>query len=108
MTVSMCPCACVSFRCLVIVALGLVAGSSSLPAADVVGATAANAVVPGELRVTPTIQCVGLYWPLKGDANGNAAATVEFQEAGTNAWKQAMPLWRVVPQAVDVQANTVG
>src|ERR1035437_2958432 len=108
MTTTTRPRAFVSLRCLAVVALGLIGGVTLLPAADVVGATAANAVVPGELRVTPTIQCVGLYWPLKGDANGNAAATVEFQEAGTNAWKQAMPLWRVVPQAVDVQANTVG
>lgn len=69
---------------------------------------AADAVVPGELRATPTIHCIGLYWPLQGDANGNAAATVEFQEAGADTWKQALPLWRVVPQTVDVEANTIG
>lgn len=67
-----------------------------------------NAVVPGELRATPTILCIGLYWPLHGDANGNASASVEYQEAGTDAWKPALPLFRVSPQTVDVQGNTIG
>jgi hypothetical protein len=74
----------------------------------------ASAVAAGELKATPTINCIGLYLPVEGDLNGNASATLEYREvpargrAGAGAWKKAMPLMRVVPKKVDVEASTIG
>jgi len=66
-----------------------------------------NRIQPGEIVVTPTIHCVGIYWPVQGDLNGNAAADVEYRIQGRGQWKKAFPLWRVVPRTVDMAGNRV-
>ena len=66
-----------------------------------------NRIHPGEIVVTPTMHCVGIYWPVQGDLNGNAAADVEYRIQGRGQWKKAFPLWRVVPRTVDMAGNRV-
>ena len=68
---------------------------------------AQNAVTPGELSAVPTLRCIGLRLPLTGDANGNAAATVEFREAGKDGWKKAMPLLRVLVKDQNYLAGSI-
>ncbi len=55
-----------------------------------------DAAAPGELRSSSTIHSIGVEWDLAGDANRNAACRVRVRAAGAEAWKPAMPLFRVV------------
>jgi len=58
-------------------------------------AEADNAVQPGELIVDPpTLICLGFYWPMEGDANHNAAATIEFRKKGDVSWRRGLDLFR--------------
>ena len=66
-----------------------------------------NGIQPGEVSVTPTIHCIGIYWPVQGDLNGNATADVEYSLQGSGQWKKAFPLWRVTPRVIDIASNTV-
>jgi hypothetical protein len=43
----------------------------------------------------PTLRSLGVYWITQGDDNKNAAIEFQYRKAGTAAWKQAMPLFRV-------------
>jgi hypothetical protein len=66
-----------------------------LPASIAVG-QAADAAAPGEVVVEPpTVNALGLEWPLQGDANRNAAVTIGYRRKGTEAWHTGLPLLRV-------------
>ncbi len=67
-----------------------------------------NRVVPGQIEVVPTLVCIGLTWPIDGDANRNAIVNVTYRKTGESQWKKAMPLWRMFPQKVDRANNTIG
>ena len=55
-----------------------------------------NAVVPGRFFVdNPTLQNLAFRWLIDGDANGNAAVTVEYSKKGTQQWRPALPMMRV-------------
>lgn len=66
---------------------------------------AAGASVPGEQNTArpagdpvleaPTLRSLGAYWIVAGDANKNARITLNYRRAGTGAWKQGLPLFRV-------------
>ncbi len=43
----------------------------------------------------PTLRSLGVYWIVQGDDNKNAAVGLEVRKAGTAAWKQTLPLFRV-------------
>ena len=44
---------------------------------------AQNAVTPGTLAEdAPTVQCLGMYWEITGDANRDAACQVEYRRTG--------------------------
>jgi hypothetical protein len=61
-----------------------------------VSVRAQDAVVPGELTSPyPTLIHLSIQWLIKGDANANAAAAVEFRAQGESAWRTGMPLRRV-------------
>ncbi len=47
----------------------------------------------------PTVVALGVRWPLTGDDNFNATVTVRYR-AGTGAFREAMPLFRVHPELV--------
>src|SRR6185436_15332572 len=59
-------------------------------------AAAQNATVAGQFTIEhPTLLNLGFEWVVTGDANRNAAVTVEFRAAGENAWRPALPLVRM-------------
>src|SRR4051794_40738536 len=60
-------------------------------------AHAQNAAAPiGEpVLDPPTLHCLGVYWIARGDANKDAHVDVSYRAAGTAAWHNAMPLFRV-------------
>ncbi len=43
----------------------------------------------------PTLLNLGFEWAISGDANRNAAVSVEYRQAGETAWRAALPLVRV-------------
>jgi hypothetical protein len=55
-----------------------------------------DAVTPGELITEPpTLICLGFEWRLTGDQNGNASARVRCRQAGTQEWRDSLPLYRI-------------
>lgn len=42
----------------------------------------------------PTLKSIGVEWRIKGDDNRNAVVTVNYREAGSGVWRQALPLVR--------------
>ena len=64
-------------------------------------ARADDVLHPGTARADrPTLVTLGVQWPLTGDDNFNATVSVRYRVAGTTAWRDAMPLFRVHPEAV--------
>lgn len=43
----------------------------------------------------PTLQCLGVYWVVRGDDNTNAAVEVAWRKAGGMDWRRGMQLFRV-------------
>jgi hypothetical protein len=66
-----------------------------------------NASASGTLRSYSTISSIGLEWDLVGDADHDAAAAVEFREAGTAAWRSALPLVRVDYDGSNMLAGSI-
>jgi hypothetical protein len=59
-------------------------------------AFAENAAVPGQLVVQePTLICLGFEWQIQGDDNENCRVEVAYREAGSENWREALPLFRV-------------
>ena len=55
-----------------------------------------NGVSAGRFVVEPpTLLNLGFEWEIAGDANRNATVEVRYREAGTTAWKDALPLLRI-------------
>ena len=48
----------------------------------------------------PTLTALGIKLPVSGDDNHNASVAVQYRRAGTEAWRQALPLYRVRPETV--------
>lgn len=71
-------------------------------------APSSNAVAPGEPAATPTLHCIGVFWPLEGDLNANATCTVVFRKAGESEWHDALGLHRKPPVEVDVEKSYAG
>ncbi|MGJ5816986.1 right-handed parallel beta-helix repeat-containing protein [Paludibaculum fermentans] len=60
------------------------------------GLLAQNATRAGKLVVEhPTLLNLGFEWPIEGDANRNAAVSVQFRASGETAWRNALPLVRI-------------
>lgn len=57
---------------------------------------AQNAVTAGRFHVDPpTLENLGFWWSISGDANRNARVDVEYKPAGEARWRQALPLLRI-------------
>jgi len=56
-----------------------------------------DTIAPGEATAKATIYCIGVMWPVEGDANGSATCAVSFREVGTDQWQEALPLYRKAP-----------
>jgi hypothetical protein len=50
---------------------------------------------PGELRSYSTVHSIGIEWDITGDSDHDAKCTVHYRPDGTDAWKEALPLFRV-------------
>jgi len=45
-----------------------------------------------EVQAVPTFHCVGLYWSPEGGSAENTCH-VRYRQAGTQEWREALPLW---------------
>jgi hypothetical protein len=60
-----------------------------------------NASEPGEPVAEPaTFHSLGVRWPVRGDANADAAIGVRYRRQGEAAWQEALPLFRTDPESV--------
>jgi hypothetical protein len=66
-----------------------------------------NATTPGAVQGYSTISSIGVEWTIGGDADHDAAATVEFRVAGTAVWRPALPLVRVDYNGKNMLAGSV-
>lgn len=56
-----------------------------------------NGTVPGALSFPyPTLRHVTILWEIEGDEDDDGVVSVRFREAGTSAWRRALPLFRAV------------
>lgn len=59
-------------------------------------AHAQDAVTAGEFIVEPpTLLNLGFEWKIEGDDNRNAVVEVAFREAGSETWREGLPLLRI-------------
>jgi hypothetical protein len=57
---------------------------------------AVDRAAPGEVIIEPpTLQSLGVEWPLSGDANRNSTVTLRYRRKGTEAWRDGLPMLRV-------------
>jgi hypothetical protein len=57
---------------------------------------AADGTVAGEPLVEPpTLISLGFEWPIQGDDNRNATATIEYRRKGESTWKRGLDLLRL-------------
>lgn len=56
---------------------------------------AEKACAPGELRTDSTPHSISIEWDLAGDADYDAACSVQYRAKGADAWREALPLFRV-------------
>jgi hypothetical protein len=55
-----------------------------------------NAVTAGRLHVDPpTLENLGFWWSIAGDANGNSRVKAEYKRSGETEWREALPLLRI-------------
>jgi Right handed beta helix region len=68
-----------------------------LSLAIVAAASAEDASRPAAEPVLeePTLHCLGVYWVIAGDDNGNATVAVDCRRTGAAKWLSAQPLFRV-------------
>ncbi len=56
----------------------------------------ADLSAPGEIILEPpTVQSLGIEWPLAGDANRNARVDIRYRAKGTGIWREGLPLLRI-------------
>jgi len=48
----------------------------------------------------PTLMALGVKLPVSGDDNYNARVSVRYRQAGATAWREALPLYRVLLESV--------
>ncbi len=81
-----------TLRILAVAAALAVCGCSGA-AEDTMGS---DAVEPVRLVVEePTLVCLGVRWYVSGDQNENAVARLSYRPKGEEAWREALPLFRV-------------
>ena len=82
----------------------MLAGLFSVPTLE---AQSADAASPGATRSYSTIYSIGIEWDILGDADHDAAATVEFRPSATTTWRPALPLVRVDVNGANMLAGSV-
>jgi uncharacterized repeat protein (TIGR01451 family) len=92
----------VEFLLKIIVILAFVSGMVT-PIAEnlrVEAASPASQVIPGEIRVDPTYENLGVVWWIEGDDNLNSTFTLEYRAVGDLIWKAAAPGMRAYPTII--------
>jgi hypothetical protein len=56
----------------------------------------------------PTFLSRGIRWPVRGDANADAAIGVRYRRRGDAAWLEGLPLFRTDPNSVSDENRVVG
>ncbi len=75
--------------------LWLVTFTSLLTAISSTLAGSGDSVQPGQLRTYSTLYSIRIEWEVSGDVNHNAKCGVRYREAGSEAWKRALDLFRI-------------
>jgi hypothetical protein len=70
-------------------------------------AAAQTATTPGTPQAIATMYSIGVEWPLAGDSNHNATASVAYRVQGAAAWNPALPLVRVDYNGVNALAGSL-
>lgn len=69
-------------------------------------ASGPNSTVSGEFWVEPpTLTSLGFDWSISGDDNRNAEVEVSYREKGEQAWRSALPLFRLHHEVVGAPIN---
>jgi hypothetical protein len=64
--------------------------------------SAANKVTSGEFYAErPTLISLGFEWRIDGDDNRNASVAVSYRKQGEQAWKEALPLLRLMHERIN-------
>jgi len=61
---------------------------------------AQNAVTPGNIRIDPTFEHIGILYNISGDANLNGSLQIEFREQGAGAYRKGAVTMRSHPGLV--------
>lgn len=69
---------------------------------------AEDAVTPKGVSAKTTLNCIGIKWYLTGDDNTNATCKVQFRRKGTEAWREALDLFRTKWRWKDAGMNSRG
>jgi len=56
----------------------------------------------------PTLHSIGILWPVRGDDNGDAAVAVFYRQNGSDAWREAYPLFWIHPERQPEQHHVSG
>lgn len=56
-----------------------------------------EAIIVGQLQVTPTLDHIGVVWFIDGDTDLDSAMTVEYRRSGQPSWQQGGPAMRAEP-----------
>jgi hypothetical protein len=57
-------------------------------------AHAQDATTPGAASASTSIHCIGIEWPITGDADHDATCQTEYRVQGAGTWQNALPLLR--------------
>ncbi len=63
-------------------------------------AQSSNAIAVGELRVTPTLDHIGVVWFVDGDRDLDSTMRIEFRRAGQSEWLPGAPAMRAEPNVI--------
>lgn len=96
-----------SVRSVVASVLALALLVVGLVATEHVSDAAGEAIVAGELRLTPTLDHIGVVWFVEGDTDLDSTMTIEFRKANETTWKPGAPAMRAEPTVI-VDGSALG
>ena len=72
----------------------------ALSALNASATLAADAVIPGAVRVDATYEHLGVVWWITGDDDRDSTFQLEFRQQGDSSWEPAAPSMRAYPSLV--------
>jgi hypothetical protein len=84
-------------------------GRAWSPTAEELGGPHVDAARAGDVVPEPaTPQALAVRWPIEGDDNGNAVVAVAYRPAGTETWRDALPLFWIHPAKGPLELHVRG